>query len=169
MGFDFFKKLFASPQKEEPVKAPSKSNKKVETHRVAGTNHRVKDIASMGLTNGEYLLNKKDLIKRKLFDKCIYQYVFKPSKIELIEEPENPHDSNAIKVLIDGTHVGYIKRGSCSHVKKLLKSNAIEKITAEIKGGKYKCLYDHGCDYELETGNDTYTIKLSIHCNIAEE
>ena len=34
----------------------------------------------------------------------------KSSKVQIIPEPTNPYDKNALKVIIDGTHVGYIKR-----------------------------------------------------------
>ncbi len=31
-------------------------------------------------------------------------------KVSLVAEPENPHDSSAIKVIINGVHVGYVPR-----------------------------------------------------------
>lgn len=34
------------------------------------------------------------------------------SKVEIEPEPDNPHDPNALKVLVSGEHVGYVPRGS---------------------------------------------------------
>lgn len=33
------------------------------------------------------------------------------SKVKFEPEPDNPHDPNALKVLVDGEHVGYVPRG----------------------------------------------------------
>ena len=54
-------------------------------------------------------------------------------------------------------HVGYIKKGSCTHVKNLLKSGKIAKIDAEIHGGKYKLLYS-------EYDEDKMCIRDRLYC-----
>ena len=40
--------------------------------------------------------------------------------LELIPEPENKHDPNAIKVIVDGQHIGYVPAKECEKVKKIL-------------------------------------------------
>lgn len=40
--------------------------------------------------------------------------------LELIPEPENPSDPNAIKVIVDGQHIGYVPVKKCAKVKKIL-------------------------------------------------
>ena len=95
----------------------------------------------------------------------MYQFDFYPSNVQLIEEPENEHDPNAIKVVIDGVHVGYIKAGSCSHVKKLLRENKISSISAEISGGKYKMLVP-GDDYDsfdLDRDSSPFFVTVELH------
>ena len=69
--------------------------------------------------------------------------------------------------MIDGLKVGYIKKGSCTHIKNLMKDNKIEKIEARIRGGAYKEVYkddmgDAGIEYEYETGSDKLKIDLNI-------
>lgn len=32
--------------------------------------------------------------------------------LELVCEPDNPHDPRAVKVLVDGLHVGYLSKGN---------------------------------------------------------
>lgn len=154
----------------EPIKPIKKETtlpgNKVKTYKVAGVSYREKDIIALGLENEDYSLTKKEIIENGLEDDRIYEYEFYPDKIELVPEPENPHDPNAIKVIVDGVHVGYIKSGSCSHVHKLLKENRIEKIDCTIGGGKYKYL-----DYDID--EDKYTLEKSdspifVHLEITE-
>lgn len=116
-------------------------NKKVENHRIAGVSYRQDEIRSLGTINKEYQYTKPQLIKNGLIDKNVYEYTFNPVSVLLVLEPENKHDPNAIKVIIDNIHVGYIKKGSCSHVKKLINSDSISSISAKISGGRSKYVY----------------------------
>lgn len=141
---------------------------KTEHHNISGTSYRQKEIKSLGFENDDYSLSKKEIIEYGLEDENIYQLSFSPTSIQLIEEPENKHDSNAVKVIADGVHVGYIKKGSCVHIKKLINENKISKITADIHGGKFKRVsseYDMYTDketYELEHGKTDFFVSLNI-------
>lgn len=55
---------------------------------------------------------------------------------EFIEEPDNEFDENAIKILIDGIHVGYVPKEQTKKVKSIL--NNITCTLVEVHGGKYK-------------------------------
>ena len=173
------------PQKDETVNLPRKTNiilnntkeapppskqsietstsspasEKQEHLKIAGTSFRQKEIESLGSENIWYDCSKKELIDDFMIDERVYQYDFFPDSVELIEEPDNPHDPNAIKVIIDNVHVCYIKKGSCAHVKKLLHQNKIIDITADISGGKYKYI---STDYDVENDKDIYV--LEKHC-----
>lgn len=147
--------------------APPKQER--ERHKIAGTSFRTKEIMSLGHENPNYDLKKTELINENLIDEKIYQFEFYPSKVELVEEPDNEYDKNAIKVIIDNVHVGYIKKGSCSHIKKLIREDKIKNISAEIKGGKYKIIYD---DNEFEDKpkylleKDSHEIGISIYITL---
>lgn len=143
----------ASQYKEDNISSPQY---KIENHHVAGTSFRQKEIASLAYENFEYDMSKNELIDEFDENVKIYKYDFNPNKIELIEEPDNPHDSNAIKVVIDDVLVGYIKKNSCSRVRNLLYSNSILKIDAEISGGPYKIIYS---DYDDDKEKDVYTVE----------
>ena len=55
------------------------------------------------------------------------------TKMILIAEPDNPHDSEAIAVYMDYTrHVGYIKHESCKEVKSML--NSYRQCDAVVSG-----------------------------------
>lgn len=152
------------PAKTEIEASPPKPHYITENHRVAGVSHYQQAIMSLAVENVEYDYTKKELEENSFEDEKVWKYEFYPSKVELVEEPDNPHDHKAIKVVIDGEHVGYIKSGSCAHVKNLLNSGRIKDITADIMGGPYKFLYydDYEEEYELEREETGIHIDLHI-------
>lgn len=57
--------------------------------------------------------------------------------IELVREPENKYDMNAIKVLADGKQIGYIGKEYASIIAPLM--DELEEFKADVKGiGEYK-------------------------------
>lgn len=146
-----------------PAPAPATSTT-TENHRVAGVTHYQDAILELALETEEYDYSKKELEENGFEDEKVWKYEFDPSRVELVEQPDNPHDPKAIKVMIDGVHVGYIKSGSCAHVKNLLDSGRIQRITADITGGPYKLLYfdDYEDKYELEKGERGLSIEIHI-------
>ena len=40
--------------------------------------------------------------------------------VELVPEPDNPHDPNAIKVIMNGQHIGYVPKEKTADIKKIL-------------------------------------------------
>lgn len=134
---------------------------KIIRHKVAGVTHYKENILCLALKNPQYSMTKKEMIAADLSE--VYEYNFKTRKTELIPEPTNPHDPNAIKVLIDGKHVGYIKKGSCKHILNLINQNRIEKIESTIGGGKYKTFdFNDEGDLILSRGQKEYHITVSI-------
>lgn len=138
---------------------------KTETHKIAGTSYRQSQIKSLGFENVDFSLSKRDLEDCYSEYEKVYQLEFDPRNVELVEEPDNQYDPNAIKVIIDGVHVGYIKKGSCTHVKNLMNSNKISRITADISGGKYKELIPDDEDYDsfsLERGSIDFFVSICL-------
>ena len=151
---------------QTPVAPPAQEEKKTSTHKVAGTSFRQAAIKALGTKNPDFALTKGELFKRGLDE--VYEYTFNPKKAELVPEPDNPDDPNAIKVVVDGVHVGYIKAGSCARIHKLIRECRIEKIEAQIVGGKskYLCTYDTDpkklSDYTLERSDGSFGVQLTI-------
>lgn len=127
-----------------------------ESHKVAGLSFREDAIAELQCENVDYSCSKRELVDMGMIWERIYKYDFYPIKTELIPEPDNEADPNAIKVVVDDQHIGYIKKGSCAHIRKLLNSGSIEKIDIEIGGGPYKFITAEDWD---ENGGDVYTIE----------
>ena len=161
----------ANQPKAVPV-ADQREEKNVEYHRVAGVNYRTDAVKALGEKNPDYKKTKKQLLAADLVGRTVYEYKFEPAKVDLVPEPENPHDPKAIKVVIEGRHIGYIKAGSCAHIHKLLKDDLIASATCKIGGGRYKCLTflgavedEHGIqyDYELESDEIPFGARIAIH------
>lgn len=129
---------------------------KKETFKIAGVTHYRNNIMSLMTPNPLYDYSKRELIEIDCFER-LYEYESNIEKVELVPEPDNAYDSNAVKVIFDNTHIGYIKRGSCSHVKNLLKSGKICRIEGYLSGGKYKELFEDE-DYYFEDEDNEKTM-----------
>lgn len=80
------------------------------------------------------------LERNKKFDtpsgnRRIYQYKTFRDACQLVPEPTNQHDKNAIMVFVRGAHVGYVPAELCATVRPLLKKSAPE---IRIYGGDHK-------------------------------
>lgn len=118
-------------------------NYKKEKFQVAGVSHYADDIMEkIAYENDDYSLSTRDLADIYDVGDRIFEYSFDDCNASLVPEPTNEHDPNAVRVEVGGVLIGYIKRGSCSHVKNLLNSPDFDHVNVELGGGKYKCLYD---------------------------
>lgn len=157
------------PAAPEPAPKPVQDADQWKTYKVTGVDHYMKNFKSLASENEEYRLSKRDLVDAGRVEERVYQYEFYPLKAELVQEPDNPVDPKAIKVLVDGQHVGYIKAGSCAHLNKVIRENRIEEIRCAMGGGGYKYITE---DYD-ENGREVYemekdTIPFWVHLTIKE-
>lgn len=79
-------------------------------------------------------------------------------EIHLIKEPNNPYDSNAIKVIYDRKHLGYVPKGYTKQIISLIDRNLIEKVY----------VIDAGKD-EFSTYSDGQFITLRIYYTPSKE
>lgn len=160
-------------RKEEEERKREEAKYKNENARVAGTSYRQEQLKEICGLNPLFSKHKNELIDMEQVDKRIFEYEQKTKEVEIIAEPDNPYDANALKVIIEGLHIGYIKKGSCSHIKNLLKRNP--EITATIQGGRYKyissyCDWDRDKDlYEFNTGDAPIFANLLFRYKIEDK
>ena len=139
------------------------------THKVTGIQYYMDNIMELASENLDYDLSKKELVDQGMIDERIWKYEFFVSNVELVPEPDNPEDPNAIKVIADGEQVGYIKKGSCSKVLKAIENGTIRKIDCDIGGGPYKVVYEEYDDekerdvYELEKDETNFFVRLTVY------
>lgn len=105
------------------------------TFDVAGTSYRQENIKKLAVKNEDYNLPNKELYS---YLEKIYEYEFPVDNVEIIPEPENQYDKNALKVVANGIHIGYIKKDETKKVKKIIDSDNKKEIKIKIEGGKYK-------------------------------
>ena len=68
--------------------------------------------------------------------KSVADYCHDGWELELEHEADNPWDQNAIKVFLDGDHIGYIKRELAEELAPLVDQNRVEATLSEITGGE---------------------------------
>lgn len=149
-----------------PISVPTStaSDRITKNYRVAGVSYRQAEIESLGSENPDFSLSKKEMCEQYLDGDRIYKYDFFITNVNLEPEPTNEVDSNAVKVIADNVHIGYIKAGKCSEVKNILNSANSISIDIEIKGGPYKELFideDENCTIEKETDDYRATVSIS--------
>lgn len=147
---------------------PQKSETVVKTYEVAGVEFYLKNLLSMMEPNYLYSYKKQDLIDTCNYDVPIYKNVSTATRLQLVQEDDNPHDPNAILVLLDDKAVGYIARKDCKHIRYLMDNDLVASFTCNVYGGKYKQVnedYNWERDrstYSMETGEDDYGITITI-------
>ena len=157
----FIRKAFKSLTTPKPPKTqnadlvPSNAPN-IKTYHATGMGHYLDNLLSLGIKNEDFEKSKKALIDEGLVEERVWEYEFYPLKVELVPEPDNPYDSKAIKVIVDGVHVAYIKKGSCSHLLKVIQEGRIEGIKCQIGGGRYKYISE---EWDDEMENVTYTLE----------
>ena len=110
---------------------------------VAGVSHYVDDIKNkLSYENDDYSMTAKELSEMYDPGDRVFELSFDDGAADLVPEPTNEYDPNAVRVECGGVLIGYVKKGSCSRVKNLLKSPEFDHIEVEIGGGKYKRLYE---------------------------
>lgn len=146
--------------------AAAKPHAEFERHKVAGTSYHLDAIMALAQENPDYDLTKREIIDDSLTDERIYQYTFADGPVELVDDPDNEYDPNAIKVLVAGQHIGYIKRGSTGRVHNLQRAGRVLGVTAEIYGGRYKivrCVEEYQTQhYEMDRDESNYGAAIEL-------
>ena len=122
--------------------------------RVAGFDYNQDVLADLlEDENEDYKLPKSKFLE-EVFERC-YQYDVEFYPAELVDEPDNEYDPNAIAVYVEDERIGYIAKRDQAAVRAL----DPDRIEAEIYGGKYK----EPDDDEILTGSTPYKAMLHIY------
>ena len=122
---------------------------------VAGYDYNQEAIgALLDYENENYMLTKSKFVE-EVGERC-YEYDVEYYPAQLVPEPENQYDPDAIAVYVEGSRVGYIARKDQPAVNSL----QAERFEAEVYGGRFK---DLGEDGELVTGSTPYKIMLHAY------
>lgn len=88
---------------------------------------------------------------------AVYKFSRHRYNVQLVPEPTNEHDKNAIKVLFDGLHVGYIPRDLTNQYRSVI-DNANALFYGDIRGGAYKLVRPEYVEDKL----DEFTLTLKL-------
>ena len=126
-------------------------------YRIAGVTNYLKNIEKLTPENEDYTLSRKDLFDLYEDGDRVEEYALKYKRIELVEEPDNPHDHNAVRIDVDGLTIGYIPAADCREVKGLIRSGKVRGVElAELhRPGKYKEISE-GDDGKMHTKQGKY-------------
>ena len=105
------------------------------------------------------------LAGRKYYDAdLVWDYLRVGQTLRLERDMQNPHDPNAIKVMMNGAHVGYITAQGTARVKEYLESGNIESITGKITGGpvRYTTVSSNG-NYYAQERDTNYDARFTMH------
>jgi len=152
-----------APAAATPAPAAPKNATTSERVHVRGLDHYTDNIIAVAIENPDYDLTKSELIE-ECPDEKVWQYYFNV-KGDLVPEPDNPHDPNAIMVQADGRCIGYVPKGSTSHIRKLMESGRIQSMSLDIGGGKYKEIYEDEEEedkYEMDRGSRPFSAVLEL-------
>lgn len=158
-GITLFKKAKTEKQKiapiaqhTEPDPEPQSVKKSNFVFGVAGVYYRQKEIMRDLMDESyEYGLTKKEILEEGLDDTRIYKYDIVNTAASLVPEPDNPHDPNAIKVIVGDVLVGYVPAEKTARVRNILERKEIIKTICQIYGGEYKYLADKDSSIEYDS------------------
>lgn len=134
---------------------------KYETFNVAGTSFRQKEIKMLiSGTDDFYDCNSvKKFNESFAFDK-VYKYTFNIKEVSVQPEQGGKYDG-ALRVELDGVHVGYIKKDDIERFEVMANLHLAYGVIAVVKGGPFKELKSDpfsGEEYILSREDDFYVI-----------
>lgn len=132
------------------------------TYRVAGVCYHKDDIMQLAYKNPMIDMSAEEIDKHGMIGKKIWAYKFHSNIVQLIPEPENIHDKNAIKVEVDGHFIGYIPSENCAVVLTAIQKKKISNVSCFIGGGPYKCVYRTNSG-EYCVDDDKFDYSATIH------
>ena len=146
------------PSEAEAAPAPQKPKVDVRKYTVKGVfAHENEIFHEMMIRNPEFDYTKSELRDCGAVNMNTYEWIPRDGmEVELVPEPDNKYDPNAVKVVVGGHHIGYIPKEKCLEVLELLSSGRIERMSYDLIGGKYKRVDE---DYDFEKDKSTYTME----------
>lgn len=103
---------------------------------VVGESYYKSEIADLGTIAQNYYWPQERLYEKFVEGDRVYKYNFAEQDAQLVPEPENPHDPNAIRVVVDGKTVGHIARDNTARISDIIRRGLTVK--ANITGGPHK-------------------------------
>lgn len=157
-----FRIVGVTKENENNINIQSVLKKIIKSYKQTG------DLTSFdGLTNSQILKDYKEEFGPDNISEFESQYIY--NNLELVPEPENPYDENAVKVYLydangEKHHIGYVGGNDNLKVKNLIKNKTMKRNHIEFIGGKHKFVdYDESEDKEFIKTKD---LNIGVSVNI---
>lgn len=137
----------------------------------AGMEHYMSALMEIAIEDLDYTCTKSEMKRFLIINRRVYQYKFNPTSINLVAEPENAYDPNAVKIVLNDRHVGYVRASETNGAVDLFNSERVKRVQVSIRGGKYKILLGDGTyfdgseplsEFKLEKGEAPFSILIFI-------
>lgn len=150
------KKLLGKKEQEQPAaKAPDPFSYPFSFLAVTFGRHE-KDLTSLAERTPAFQLSDEDFIKRYKSDRKVYQFKFKEMRAELVPEPTNKYDPNAIMIVVDGLVISYVPRAMTETVRRRM--TRPYRVTVKPRGGPWK----RNVDGLVEIGMAEFKVNVVI-------
>ena len=107
---------------------------------VAGTAYYMDDILSLGTRNPDFTATAEALAEKGMLNVPVIEYDFPPVGTELVAEPNNPSDPDAIMVRMNGVKVGYVPARRCRELLEQVRSGQVQRLQGGIRCEGYRML-----------------------------
>lgn len=121
---------------------------------------RTSQLESVGKRRKDFGCSDEDFISKHSDGKRVYEYSFASVPVELIPEPNNPYDPNAIAVIASGEKIGYVPRELCKTVSELISCEY--SVRAKIGGGASKKVVHSNGEVRVRIEQYEYTVHIFI-------
>lgn len=129
---------------------PEKRTLKIKEFRARGCSHYLHNIQSLACINKDWKKKNDNIVSDGLASKKIYRYYYTNTPVNLIGEPTNPHDKNAIQVIVANKLIGYVPAEECLSVKNIFRKYEIKYISCFIGGGEFKVVSENLTAIKME-------------------
>ena len=146
------------PKKKERADSVDRSLKE-ETFRAVGVSYYEDNIKKLATVNTDWTAPIAEIVKAGKAGRRIFKYKYVNKPVYLREDPKNPHDKNAVAVIVAGELVGYISREENVFVREILKNHEVKSISSFIGGGEYKTVTEDGDVVSNEYG---YSVTVRV-------
>lgn len=103
---------------------------------VVGLAYNEEALEELRTESDDWSMSRKELLEEYSDGDRLYRYEWPLSPVEVVPEPENEHDPNALKVLLCGKKIGYVKKNQTDAVRALLGQDL--RVWVELEGGEAK-------------------------------
>ena len=155
--------LFSKPKKTVPAVKPAAVHTggalAVETFNVVGVHYHEKSIKQLQIPAEDWKKSPQQLVSEGKTTKKVFRYTYIDKPVRLVPDTQNPHERNAVKVMIAGAHVGFVPSDQAKHFRAVVETTTIKNLTADIWGGEYKVVSSTG---EAVTSSDYVRVRVHI-------